>query len=134
MEGGGYCTDENDCGKRSHTDLGSSKKWPNTITIDGFLSDDCTQNPHFCGWSVVFIPYCDGGVFSGNMLVIILYISNSEFIFAYIYRIHPVWVGLRISYFRGIRILDTVIGAVLAAGVNNAEHVILTGCSGKCVM
>ncbi|XP_065888037.1 uncharacterized protein [Dysidea avara] len=110
MEGGGYCTDEEDCVKRSFTDLGSSKKWPSTITIDGLLSDDCTENPHFCGWSVVFIPYCDGGVFSGNV-------------------IHPVRVGLRRIYFRGIRVLDTVIGALLMAGLSNAEHVILTGCS-----
>jgi len=84
MEGGGYCTDENDCVKRSYTDLGSSKKWPNTITIDGFLSDDCTQNPHFCGWSVIFIPYCDGGVFSGNMLVIIFGTFQAVNLFLYI--------------------------------------------------
>jgi len=45
-------------------------------------------------------------------------------------RIHPVKVGTDTIYFRGIRVLDTVIGALLAAGVNNADHVILTGCSG----
>ena len=49
-------------------------------------------------------------------------------------RIHPVKVGTDTIYFRGIRVLDTVIGALLAAGVNNADHVILTGCSGECVM
>jgi len=47
------------------------------------------------------------------------------------YRIHPVKVGADTIYFRGIRILDTVIGALLTVGVNNAEHVILTGCSGE---
>ncbi|XP_065888035.1 uncharacterized protein [Dysidea avara] len=111
MEGGGYCNDEKDCVKRSFTDLGSSKKWSSTKELSGFLSDDCTENPHFCGWSVAFIPYCDGGIYSGNVL-------------------HPVKVDIIYTiYFRGIRILDTVIGALLTAGVNNAEHVILTGCS-----
>lgn len=46
-------------------------------------------------------------------------------------RIHPVKVDIIYTiYFRGIRILDTVIDALLAAGVNTADHVILTGCSG----
>ena len=40
-------------------------------------------------------------------------------------------VGTNTIYFRGIRVLDAVIGALLTAGVNNAEHVILTGCSGE---
>ncbi|XP_065888301.1 uncharacterized protein [Dysidea avara] len=110
MEGGGYCSDENDCVKRSFTDLGSSKKWIQTIGVAGFLSDDCSENPHFCGWTVAFIPYCDGGIYSGNI-------------------IHPVKVGIHTIYFRGIRILDTVISALLTVGVSNAEHVILTGCS-----
>ena len=48
-----------------------------------------------------------------------------------IYRMHPVNVGLSTIYFRGIRILDAVIDALLMAGVNSADHVILTGCSGE---
>jgi len=48
------------------------------------------------------------------------------------YRLHPVKVDVIYKvYFRGIRVLDTVIGALLIAGVSSAEHVILTGCSGK---
>ena len=46
-------------------------------------------------------------------------------------RIHPVRVEFHTIYFRGIRILDTVIDALLMAGVNTADHVILTGCSGE---
>ena len=46
-------------------------------------------------------------------------------------RIHPVKVGADTIYFRGIRVLDTVIGALLTAGVSSAEHVILTGGSGE---
>jgi len=44
---------------------------------------------------------------------------------------HPAKVGIFTIYFRGIRILDTVIDALLMAGVNAADHVILTGCSGE---
>ena len=49
---------------------------------------------------------------------------------ACVYRIHPVIVESQTIYFRGIRILDAVIDALLTAGVNAADHVILTGCSG----
>ena len=69
MEGGGYCGNEVECVERSRTDLGSSKHWKELITLEGFLSDNCTENPHFCGWSMVFIPYCDGASFSGNVYV-----------------------------------------------------------------
>lgn len=34
-------------------------------------------------------------------------------------------------YFRGFRILDVVIDAILAVGGENIEDIILTGCSGK---
>ena len=46
------------------------------------------------------------------------------------FRVHPVKVDFQTIYFRGIRILDTVINALLMAGVNTADHVILAGCSG----
>ena len=67
MEGGGYCANELDCVNRSHTDLGSSKNWRKTSFQEGFLSDNCLVNPHFCGWTKVFIPYCDGAFFAGNV-------------------------------------------------------------------
>ena len=44
---------------------------------------------------------------------------------------NPVKVGIFTIYFRGIRILDAVTDALLTAGVNAANHVILTGCSGE---
>ena len=36
-------------------------------TLSGLLSDDCTINPYFCGWSMVFVGYCDGSSFAGNV-------------------------------------------------------------------
>ena len=67
MAGGGYCTSKDDCVQRSYTYLGSSKSWPEMIFVEGFLSDNCPENPYFCGWSMVFIPYCDGAFFAGNV-------------------------------------------------------------------
>ena len=67
LEGGGWCYDEDECVLRSKTDLGSSKNWPDTYTDSGLLSDDCTINPYFCGWSMVFVKYCDGASFAGNV-------------------------------------------------------------------
>ena len=67
MEGGGYCADEEDCIQRSYTYLGSSSTWPEVIFVEGFLSDNCSENPHFCGWLMVFVPYCDGAFFAGNV-------------------------------------------------------------------
>ncbi|XP_065887728.1 uncharacterized protein [Dysidea avara] len=110
LEGGGWCYDEDDCVKRSKERLGSSKDWPSIVSFSGLLSDDCTINPDYCGWSMVYIGYCDGASFAG-------YVEN------------PVnWKGTTL-YFRGAKILEVVMDAVLAAGGDKIEHVILTGCS-----
>ena len=65
LEGGGVCEDEEDCLKRSRTDLGSSKHWKQTAEFGGFLSDSELFNKHFYNWNVVFVNYCDGGIYSG---------------------------------------------------------------------
>ncbi len=69
MEGGGWCYNEDDCVGRSRTDLGSSKNWKPTASFNGFLSDDPQLNPLFFNWTVVFLKYCDGASFAGNVLV-----------------------------------------------------------------
>ena len=67
LAGGGWCYDEDECVKRSKGNLGSSKNWPPSLTYSGLLSDNCTINPDFCGWSMVYIGYCDGASFAGNV-------------------------------------------------------------------
>ena len=68
MEGGGWCYDEDECVERSKTDLGSSKKWPPSGDFTfGFLGDNKLFNPDFYNWNMVFIAYCDGTSFSGNV-------------------------------------------------------------------
>ncbi|XP_065888663.1 uncharacterized protein [Dysidea avara] len=110
LQGGGWCGSERNCVDRSKRRLGSSKDWPPKINYSGLLSDDCTINPNFCGWSMVFVGYCDGASFAG-------YVED------------PIkWNG-SILYFRGAKILEVVMDAILAAGGDKIEHVILTGCS-----
>ncbi len=66
LKGGGWCFDLEDCYKRSKSDLGSSKKWPESIQKSGFLSDDPLMNPDFYTWTVVVLKYCDGASFAGD--------------------------------------------------------------------
>ena len=60
FEGGGWCYSEEDCLGRSRTNLGSTATWPATKSIGGPASADCTVNPTFCKWNLVFLAYCDG--------------------------------------------------------------------------
>ncbi|EGD72141.1 hypothetical protein PTSG_00161 [Salpingoeca rosetta] len=136
FQGGGWCYDEQDCWGRSKTDLGSSKSWPATSSIDGIMSSDCNVNPDFCNWNRVHIgygrteysvhpnlkhistysgckkapSYCDGNSFSGN-------------------RDEPIVVNGDKVYFRGHRIVDAVLKSLMAKGLSSATDVLLTGCS-----
>ena len=67
LESGGWCYDEDACVSRTETYLGSSKEWPEALSYFGLLSDDCTDNPYFCGWSMAHVRYCDGASFAGNV-------------------------------------------------------------------
>ena len=67
LEGGAWCFDEDDCVSRSKTIFGSSDLRPETFFVSGLLSDDCEVNPHFWGWSMIFVAYCDGASFAGNV-------------------------------------------------------------------
>jgi hypothetical protein len=66
LQGGGLCVDDATCTARAKTDLGSSDKWPATMTQGGILSDDCDENPRFCHAGKIFVPYCSGDVYSGT--------------------------------------------------------------------
>lgn len=67
LEGGGWCYNEDDCVERSRTALGSSKNWPPTAIFNGFLSDNPFTNPLFFEWTLVYLKYCDGASFAGNV-------------------------------------------------------------------
>ena len=67
LHGGGWCSDEDECVEASKGQYGSSSDtyWPDSYTMYGFLSDNCTDNPEFCGWSIMVVIYCDGASFTG---------------------------------------------------------------------
>ena len=67
LEGGGWCYSEDDCLQRSRTNLGSSTYWSSTAVYGGFLSDSPLANPDFYNWNMVFVKYCDGASFTGNL-------------------------------------------------------------------
>lgn len=78
IEGGGWCYNETSCYQRSLTDLGSSKTWAPQVQLSGIESDDCGYNPHFCGWNIAYMPYCDGMSFMGDRDDAIVF-SNGTF-------------------------------------------------------
>ena len=69
LDGGGICTHKDDCTARANTSLGSSKFFPPTFNFSSiaFTSDDA-KNP-FQHWNLIFVPYCDGGLHSGQKTV-----------------------------------------------------------------
>ena len=67
--GGGWCNSTSECYNRSYTDLGSSKRWPLTHSLNGFLSDEPEVNPDFHDWNIVLLMYCDGASFAGDRCV-----------------------------------------------------------------
>ena len=66
LEGGGLCSNRQDCIERTKTDLGSSTGWGQSITLGGIQSADPQANPFFANATQVFIPYCSGDVHSGT--------------------------------------------------------------------
>lgn len=111
LMGGGWCEGAA-CYNRSLTQLGSTKYWPQSLSLGGFLSDDPNVNPDFYNWNVVYFIYCDGASFSGD---------NDEPDSSY---------GSKL-YYRGHRILLAImIDLSRNKGMDSsATDVILTGCS-----
>ncbi|XP_005111140.1 pectin acetylesterase 5 [Aplysia californica] len=111
LPGGGWCVSEEDCFQRSLTSLGSSHVAPTSLSMDGFLSKNCNNNPDFCWWNVLIFHYCDGGSFLGNQS-------------------HNVDFKSRSLYMRGGRIFEALIEYLMSTtGLKDAEQIILSGTS-----
>lgn len=95
-EGGGWCESIADCIARSKTALGTSKLNTSGYASRDLLSPNCTLNPVFCDWSMVYAQYLDGSSRSGDVA-------------------EPVVVNKTTLYFRGHRIRRATIDALLAA-------------------
>ncbi len=75
------------------------------------LSNSSSSNPHLSNWTKVFVGYCDGGSYAGDVLP-------------------PQIVGSDTIYYRGAYILDAVYKELfLKHGLDSAESLVVAGCS-----
>lgn len=111
LQGGAWCDSEKSCLSRSQMHLGSSLFFKPILNPGGLLSSSKEDNPKFYNWNVAFLPYCDGSSFSGN-------------------RSDPVQFQGSLLYFRGFRILDSTISALLSlTSLKDSRHVVFSGTS-----
>eukprot|EP00931_Biecheleriopsis_adriatica_P013651 TRINITY_DN11510_c0_g1_i3.p1 TRINITY_DN11510_c0_g1~~TRINITY_DN11510_c0_g1_i3.p1 ORF type:complete len:451 (+),score=78.31 TRINITY_DN11510_c0_g1_i3:71-1423(+) len=123
LQGGGWCVDEEECTQRASSPLGSSKTYHTTNEknkilgyydggAQGLLSLSCRNNPDFCDWNKVYVRYCDGASYAGEVD-------------------HPVTTKSgRKLYFRGRRVLDAVLDDLLhQQGMAHGTDLLAKGCS-----
>ncbi|CAM6089096.1 unnamed protein product [Calypogeia fissa] len=121
-EGGSWCQNADDCLERSYTELGSSTMMPPREWLGGILSSSPIDNPDFYNWNRVFLKYCDGGSFNGD-------VSD------------PMDMGLPNTllingtapvakiFFRGQRIWKALMEELMEKGMKDAQKALLAGCS-----
>ncbi|XP_019186385.1 PREDICTED: pectin acetylesterase 8-like [Ipomoea nil] len=108
LEGGGWCSTVEECVYRSKQNLGSSKYLKESLQFANILSKDSKTNPDFYSWNRVYIHYCDGSSYTGD--------------------VDTVNPATNITY-RGGRIFNVVMEDLLKRGMKNATNAILSGSS-----
>nr|GLL45944.1 pectin acetylesterase 8-like [Ipomoea trifida] len=98
LEGGGWCYTAQDCLDRSKTYRGSSTQ-TNASMDFGFILTKSNWNPDFCSWNRVYVHYCDGSSFTGDVESV----SNN------------------VTY-RGARIFHAIVEDLLSKGMKNAQN------------
>ncbi|GFP81555.1 protein notum homolog [Phtheirospermum japonicum] len=107
LPGGGWCDTTSSCVNRVKTQPGLSSTINITTTyFGGILSPRKIHNPDFYNWNRVYVVYCDGSSFVGD--------------------VEAVDPETNLHY-RGSRIFSAVVDELLAKGLNNAQNVILAG-------
>lgn len=71
LNGGGECDSESACVSQTSNSMGSSKYFSGTADAAYWFlgSDNCSQNPEFCGWNHAYDPYCSQDLHSGQVTV-----------------------------------------------------------------
>ena len=118
FDGGGWCVSDEDCFGRTLTPLGNNSLLPQTdpdpagYCGDAFLSGQASDNPSIWDWAAVYVPYCDGGSFTGR-------------------RMEPVVINATATVaYRGSFIRDALVAHLASAhGLAAATDVIVGGCS-----
>jgi hypothetical protein len=119
QKGGGWCWSDAECAQRAGTELGSSNAsfYPAQIDYATFtgpatfalLHANASYNPLAWNWTRIYLPYLDGGSQTGDLAA-------------------PVAAGGRIIYYRGKRIHDATVAALLAhEGLAAATDVVYGG-------
>ncbi|GFP81558.1 protein notum homolog, partial [Phtheirospermum japonicum] len=107
LAGGGWCGTTDGCLYRVKEKPGISTTINITFTyFDGILSPMQANNPDFYNWNRVYVRYCDGSSFMGD--------------------VEAVDPETNLHY-RGSRIYNAVVDELLAKGLKNAQNVILAG-------
>ncbi|KAJ0802260.1 putative pectinacetylesterase/NOTUM [Helianthus annuus] len=109
IQGGGWCHTIEDCVYRKTMDngLGSSKLMPE-LYFSGILSNKADQNPNFYNWNRVYMRYCDGSSFTGDVDEVDT-VNN--------------------LYFRGARVFTAIVEELMSIGMKDAQNALLSGCS-----
>ena len=73
-EGGGWCQTADECALRAQGVHGSSASYEEQLDLSGvqtrvFFSRNVSLNPLMNDWTFVYLPYCDGGSFTGDARV-----------------------------------------------------------------
>lgn len=76
FEGGGWCFDDNSCLTRASSHLGSSNgdvhsKYNFMNFVGGLMDAESNKNPLFYNYTAVFVRYCDGAAYGGDMIHIV---------------------------------------------------------------
>ena len=118
FSGGGWCVSDADCFARSMTGGGNNSQLPLTAPDpagycgDAFLDASAEDNPAIWDWAAVYVPYCDGGSFSGARAEAVVINDTAS-----------------VAY-RGSFIRDALVEHLASAhGLASATDVIVGGCS-----
>ncbi|XP_071730468.1 pectin acetylesterase 8-like isoform X2 [Rutidosis leptorrhynchoides] len=109
LQWGGWCDSVQDCIARVNMSNGlGSSKFMSEFDFTGILSNQKNLNPNFYNWNRVYMRYCDGSSFTGD-----------------VDKVDPV----NNLHFRGARVFDVIIEELLTLGMKDAQNALLTGCS-----
>eukprot|EP01084_Bolivina_argentea_P258666 436173_1 len=114
FQGGGECFNEAGCWSRRNGTLGSTKSDPLTMDMNeiGFLGNDSKTSPLFYNWNKIFMRYCDGASYSGNVLDPIINPNNASML----------------MYYRGKRLLNALFESLLSQfGLAKATDFVIGG-------
>ncbi|GER46901.1 pectinacetylesterase family protein [Striga asiatica] len=107
LPGGGWCSSTSDCLNRVRTSPSTSTTTNiNSTYFGGIMSSNQSTNPDFYNWNIVYLRYCDGSSFTGD--------------------VETVDPKTNLHY-RGSRIFSAVVEELLTKGLQNAQNVILAG-------